>query len=192
MSRRKAAKQSGKKKRKWFRKLLLLGGAAVAAYAIANRQRPGPCIPAGSPEERVMVKDEENLSGLGSIMQALITQLLASPAKQRQLDQLNLVLAIEPSEQPEIAITMTFSDGYVVIEPGVVCPDIHLVCDMETLLKMATIGAGLDAVKFMMSPEGQAMASKLFSGEMQIRGLASHPLAMFKFTQFLAPSPAQA
>jgi len=180
-----------KKRKKRVFKVLLLGAAVGgAAYAISKRQRPCSCasIPL---EERVLLKDEENLSGLGSIMNALLTQLLQDPAKLAILDSLDLVLAIEPREQPETAITMTFSGGCVVIEPGV-SPgaEIHIICDIEVLMQMASMGSGLDAVKFMTGPAGREMAARFRSGELKVRGLATHPLAMMRFSRLLAPAQA--
>jgi hypothetical protein len=178
-----------KKKHRFIRWLLVGSGLAVLAYAIAQRQRPAPCVPAGGPEERVLVKDPENLSGLGTIMQSLIGELLKDSDKVALLDTINLVLSIEPVEQPETAITMTFSDGYIVLEPGVVpSPDVKLVVDYETLMQMANIGMGLAAVKFMQSPEGQKMAQKFMSGQCRLEGAFAHPVAMLKFAKFLAPA----
>ena len=48
-----------KKKHHRLRWLVILGGLAAVGYSIAQRQRPAPCVPAGGPEERVLVKDEE-------------------------------------------------------------------------------------------------------------------------------------
>lgn len=177
------------KKHRLLRWLVIAGGIAGVAYWVARKQRPGPCVPAGGPEERVLIKDEENLSGLGSIMASLVKELLKDPAKAAMLDRMNLTLSIEPVEQPDTAITMTFSDGYMVIEPGVVpCPDIKIECDFEVLMQMANMGSGLAALKFMATPEGKKMQQKFLSGELKVQGLASHPLAMLKFSRFLAPS----
>src|SRR5450759_1209316 len=179
----------GRKKTHLLGWLLVGSGLAVLGYSIAQRQRPAPCVPAGGPEERVLVKDEENLSGLGAIMQSLITELLKQPEKVALLNTLNLVISIEPVEQPETAITMTFSDGYIVIEPGVVpAPDIKLVCDYETLMQMANIGAGLEVVKFVRTPEGQKLVQKFMSGTCRLEGATMHPLAMMTFSKFLAPA----
>jgi hypothetical protein len=177
------------KKHRFGRWLLLGTGLAVLGYYVAQRQRPAPCVPAGGPEERILIKDEENLSGLGSIMQSVIGELLKNPGKIRVLDTLNLVLSIEPVEQPETAITLTFSDGYIVIEPGVVpSPDIKLVCDYETLMQMASMGAGLDALKFISTADGQKLAQKFLGGQCRLEGVTSHPLAMLKFSKFLSPA----
>lgn len=186
------AKGGGKKSRRKGRKLFWLGlitGAAAAAYYVAKQNRPGPLVPAMSPDERILLKDEENLSGLGSIMQALTRQLVEDPAKAALLDTMDLVISIEPIEQPETAISMTFSDGYIVIEPGVADgPDLHVVTDMESLLQVAAMGTGLQALKFMTSPAGKKLGSKMLSGELQIKGLAAHPVGMLKFSKFIAPS----
>jgi hypothetical protein len=186
MARNKDAEEKGHRFLRW---LLVGTGMAVLAYAIAQRQRPAPCVPAGGPEERILIKDEENLSGLGAIMQSVIGELLKNPDKIRLLDTLNLVLAIEPVEQPETAITITFSDGYIVIEPGVVpSPDIKLVTDYEALMQMANMGAGLNAIKFLSTPDGRKLAQKFLGGQCRLEGVASHPLAMMKFSKFLSPS----
>jgi hypothetical protein len=183
--------KGGRKKHRRGRKLLwigLLGGAAAAAYYFAKQNQPGPCMQPMSPDERILVKDEENLSGLGTIMQALTTQLVEDARKAALLDTMDLVISIEPTEQPETAITMTFSDGYLVIEPGVADrPDLHVITDMESLLKIAAMGTGMQALKFMTGPEGKKLAEKMLSGEMQVRGLAAHPVGMLKFSKFLAP-----
>lgn len=177
-----------KKKGRFLRRLVLVAGIAGVAYAVARRQRPGPVVPAGGPDERVLVKDEENLSGLGSLMKALITQMLADPSKLALLDTMNVAVAIEPVEQPESAVTMTFSSGYVILEPGVVpCPDIHIVTDMEALMQMAGMGQGLAALKFLTGPEGKKLIEKFRSGRLQLKGIASHPAGMMKFSRFLAP-----
>lgn len=178
-----------RKKHRFLKFLIVGGGIAAAGYYIAQKQRPEVCVPAGGPEERILVKDAESLSGLGQIMQGLISEIIKNPSKLQLLNTLNLVLSIEPIEQPETAITMTFSDGYIVIEPGVVPrPDIKLVIDYEALMQMANMGAGLAAIKFLSTPDGQKLAQKFVSGQCRVEGLASHPIAMLKFSKFLSPT----
>jgi len=182
-------KGEGKKKRKLLRWLFVGAIGAVIAYVVSRRGKQGPGVTAGSPEERLMIKDEENLSGLGSIMKALIGDYLKNPAKVRILDSLNLVLAIEPIEQPETAISMTFSNGYAIIEPGVVPnADIKIKCDFEVLMQLPQMGAGLDAVKYLLTPEGKTIINKFASGKLKIQGVVLHAPAMMKFSKFLAPS----
>ena len=168
---------------------LLAVGAGAVAFAVSRRSKAGSFVTAGKPEERLLIKDEENISGLGSIMGSLISEFLKDPAKIKVLDTLNLVLSIEPIEQPDTAITMTFSNGYAIIEPGVVPnPDIKLICDFEVLMQLPQMGAGLDAVKYMASPDGKTIINKFMSGKLKIKGLMTHPFAMLKFAKFLAPS----
>ena len=188
MSREKKEGRS-RKKRKKLRWLVLGIGLGGIAYSVANRQRPGPSVPAGGPEERVVLKDEENIGGLGAIMGALIKELLKDPEKIALLDRMNLTLAIEPTEMPETAITLTFSDGYIVVEPGVVPDrDIQISTTMEILMQIAGMGSGLDALKFFQTPEGKQLVEKVRGGDLKIKGLTSHPVAMLKFSKFLSPS----
>ncbi len=187
MARAKKESKPKKKKSKLLRLLVLAGIAGGVAYALSKARKPAaPC--AIDPEDRLKVKDEENISGLGYIMKSLFGEFLKDPAKLAVLDSFNLSVAIEPVEQPETAITMTFAGGRILLEPGVVNPDIKIVCDYETLMQMAQMPAGLAAIKFMQTPEGKNIASKLMSGEMKIIGLPAHPIAMMKFSKFLSPS----
>ena len=179
-----------RKKKRWVLKAVLLGGGLAIAYGVAVRQRPGPCIPAGGADERILVKDEENLSGLGLIMQSLISEMLKEEPKLELLDTMNLIVSIQPVEQPETAVTLSFSDGYVVIEPGVVPgPDILIITDYDSLMKMAGMGSGLSALKFLCSPEGKELARRYYNGDIQVKGVLAHPIGMMRFGRFLSPAP---
>jgi hypothetical protein len=179
----------GKRKKRKLLKLLVIGGGTAAVIFALKQRAAGTGAPPCSPEDRLMVKDEENLSGLGAIMKSLIGEFLKDPAKVKMLDTMNLVLAIEPTDQPETAITFTFSNGYVIIEPGVVpSPDIKIMCTLEVLLQVSQMPAGPAALKYMQTPEGKELAGKFRTGELKIQGLAMHPLGMMKFSKFLAPA----
>jgi|BarGraNGADG00312_1021997.scaffolds.fasta_scaffold54664_1 hypothetical protein len=179
----------GRRKKRKLLKLLVLGGGTAAVVYVLKQRTAGAGAPPCSPEKRLMVKDEENLSGLGQIMKSLIGEFLKDPAKLKILDSLNLVLAIEPSDQPETAITFTFSNGYVIIESGVVTnPDIKIMCTLEVLLQVSQMPSGPAALKYLQTPEGKELAGKFRTGELKIRGLARHPLGMMKFSKFLTPS----
>ncbi len=182
-----ATETKEKKKRKFLRWFFLIACGAGVAYALSKRQKHVPCVPAGGPEERIIVRDSERLSGLGEIMKALLSQLLQDPAKMDILNTLSLVVSIEPKEAPDTAVTMTFSDGYAVIEPGVVGqPDIHIICETEVLMKMSQMGSGVEALKFLYSREGKELLKKFRTGEVKIKGLVSHPVGMLKFSRLLS------
>lgn len=175
-----------KKKSKLLRLLVLMGIAGGVAVALSKSKKPST-FGVIDPEERLKVSDEENISGLGYIMNSLFGEFLKNPAKVAVLDSLTLSVAIEPVEQPETAITMTFAGGRILLEPGVVNPDIKIVCDYETLMQMAQMPFGLEAIKFLQTPEGKNIMSKLMSRQMKIIGLPAHPIAMMKFSKFLSP-----
>lgn len=175
-------------KSKALRRILALAALAGIAYLFAKRQKPGPCVPSGSPEERVLVKDEESLGGLGTLMQMMLLQLLQEPTKVEILNDMNLVLSIEPNEEPDGAMTMTFSDGYVVLEPGAVAhADVKIACETEDLMKMAGISSVGAAVRFFATPEGKEFAGRALSGQLKISGIVSHPISLVKFSRLLAP-----
>lgn len=184
-----AGKKSAAKPKKKHRilKLMVLLGAAGGAYSYFRNRQDAAVAPDLSPEERLKVKDPETISGLGTIMQSLIGEFLKSPAKVRLLNGMDVSVAIEPREQPETAVTMEFRGGRVLIQPGVVNADVKISCDLEVLLQMARMGAGLDAVRFLRTPEGKKIIQKMLSGELRITGVGTHPIGMMKFSQFLAP-----
>lgn len=183
-----ARKSATKPKRKHrLLKLLVLFGAAGGVYSYFKSRRESAAAPDLPPEERLTVKDPDVISGLGTIMQSLIGEFMKSPAKVKLLNGMDVSVAIEPREQPESAVTMEFRGGRALIRPGVVNPDIKISCDLEVLMRMAQMGAGLDAVRYMMTPEGRTIIDKLVSGELKITGVGAHPVGMMKFSRFLAP-----
>lgn len=181
-------KSEGKpaKKGRMLRWLVLLCAAVGIAVAVVKRKKPAPPVTA-SPSDRLVVKDEENISGLGSIMNSVFGEFLKSPKKLALLDTINVSVAIEPLGNPETAITMAFSNGFIVLEPGVVNPDIKIVCDLEVLMQLAQMPAGPAVLKFLRTPEGKNILSKLKSGELKLKGVFTHPVGMLKFSMFLAP-----
>lgn len=185
MAREKSEGKPGKKS-KLLRWLVLLGAAVGIVVAVAKRKKPAPRVSA-SPSDRLVVKDEENISGLGFIMSSLFGEFLKNPKKVALLDTINLSVAIEPLGNPETAITMAFSNGSIVLEPGVVNPDIKIVCDYEVLMQLAQMPAGPAVIKFLQTPEGKNILNKLKSRELKLKGVVTHPVGMLKFSMFLAP-----
>jgi len=177
-----------KGKRKVLKPLFTLACVSVLAYLIAERQRPSQCIPARDVRERLLIRNEDGLSGLGSIFSALISDFIKEEGKIRLLESLFLTLAIEPVEERDNAVTITFSDGYCVIEPGVSPSfDIKITCDYETLLMLAKVGWGIDALRFLLRDEGKILAEKLRKGELKVQGALFHPVSLLRFAKFLSP-----
>jgi len=173
MGRKKNA-EAERKKRKLLG-FIEIGGAVTGVMLALMQRTAGTGTPPCSPKERLVVKDEENLGGLGAIMKAVIGEYLKDPDKVKMLDTMNLVLAIEPTDQPETASTFTFSNGCVIIEPGVALNlDLKIMCTMEMLGLMSQMTT-------------RQTVKKLRTGELKIKGLAKHPLRMMKFSKFLAP-----
>jgi len=179
-------KAKGKKKHR-IRKLLVLSVGGAAAYTYYQVMKPPACPCTCSPEERVQLKDEENMGGVGLVMENMISKYVDDPAKASILDRMDLVIAIEPIEEPQSAITMSFKCGRVVIEPGIASGyDIMLTCDYDVLMALPAMGVGLQTVKYLMTPEGQEVMKKMLSGQIKIKGKVSHLPEMLKLSMFLA------
>jgi hypothetical protein len=142
----------------------------------------------GDPRERVLVRNAEDLHVLGRFFRAMILNLLKDPEKVRKLDKLDLVVAIDPPAHPDNALTVGFSGGRVVLQSGVVDPDIRLMCEAAVLMKLARVPAGPAAIMFLRTHEGKDLIARMRSGELKIQGIARHPLGMKRFSEFLAPS----
>ena len=142
----------------------------------------------GSSGERMVVIDEQNLGPLGGIMKSLISGNLKNAKKVALLETLELSIAIKPVENPESAITMTFSNGIITIEPGVSRKArVRLICDLKVLLQLPTIPVGPKAVKYFLSPEGRELAKKFITRKARIKGAILHAIPLLKFSKFLTP-----
>lgn len=138
--------------------------------------------------ERIVIRDGENLSPLGGIMKSLLGGNLKNPRKVALLDTMKLSIAIKPVENPEGAITITFSDGTITLEPGVSPKSrVRLICDFQTLLQLPMIPVGPKAIKYFLSPEGKAVAVKFLTRKARIKGAVLNALQLMKFTKFLTP-----
>jgi len=181
--------KKGKKKHR-IRRLLVLGIGGAAAYTYYQVVKPPACPCTCAPEERVQLKDEENMGGVGLVMENMISKFTDDPAKVSILDRIDMVIAIEPVEEPESAISMTFKCGRVLIEPGIAPGyDIKLSCDYDVLMALPSMGVGLQTVKYLATPEGQEVLHKLLSGKVKISGKVLHLPEMLKLSMLLAVPP---
>jgi len=153
-----------------------------------ERRQSGDMVQAGGSRERLVVSGVEDLHVLGRFFQAMILNLMKDPGKVRILDKLDLVVAIDPPGHADNALTVGFSGGRVVLQSGVVDPDIRLICEPAVLMKLARVPAGPAAIKFMRTHEGKDLIARMRSGDLKIRGIARHPLGMMGFARFLAPN----
>jgi len=143
---------------------------------------------ATGPHELLKVVDEERLDQLGRFFKAMLLDQLKKPEKVRLLRKMDESVVIDPDGHPESALTITFNGGAVVLESGAARDaDLRLQCTGITLMKLARVPAGPRALKFMSGPAGKDILSGLRSGDLKIRGIAMHPLAMMRFANFLAP-----
>jgi hypothetical protein len=185
------SRKEGKKK-KTVRRLAVLCLGGAAAYALLRKQMQPQVSCSCDLDERVLLEDEDNISGVGLVMENMISKYLDDADKVRILNGINLKIAIEPVEEPESAITMTFSNGRVVIAPGIAAGwDIKLACDYDVLMELPKMGAGLQTIEYLMTPEGKEVARKFLTGKIKIQGVALNAPEMIKLSMFLAVPPGE-
>jgi hypothetical protein len=159
---------------------------------VKNTTRPRDAVTAampGDPQERLVVRDGENLHLLGRFFQAMILNFLKEPDKVRVIERMNLRVAFEITGHTESALTLSFASGRVVLESGIrPDPDIKIMSEPAVLMKLSRMPAGPAAIRFLLTYEGKDLVARMLSGELKIQGAARHPLGMMKFSKFLGPS----
>jgi hypothetical protein len=145
--------------------------------------------PARVLEERLVIKDRDNLHLLARFFQAMILNFLKEPAKVLAIEGLNLIVAFDPTGHPDNALTLAFENGRVTLEKGInPNTDMRIMCEPAVMMKLSRVPAGPAVIKFLMTAEGRDIAARLLSGDLKIRGIAKHYVGMMKLSKFLGPS----
>ena len=143
----------------------------------------------GSPEAFLIVKDREHLHILGRFIQAMFLNFLKKPGKVRVIERTRLIVAFDPGGPPEKGLTISFKQGRVCIENGIT-PDaqIRITGEPAILMMLSRIPAGWPLIKYFMSYEGKDLVKRILSGELKLKGVFRHPVAMMKFSKIMAPN----
>jgi hypothetical protein len=150
--------------------------------ARAYLEEPGP----GS---GTVTMGDEQPGPLAAMMGKLLEDLLRDPQKKALADRLRLSVAIQDIDHPELAATMSFRGSDVTVSDGVAAgSDVYIGCELALLLSLAQAGKGLQAVRWLQSPEGRKVVDAVRSGRLKIRGIAGKPAQMILFQKFLTPS----
>lgn len=170
------------RKRRGRMTAFLVGAGAGAMVARAYLERPLP----GS--GKVTLTDEEP-GPLSKMMAELMNGLLKDPQKKALADGLNISLALQDLNNPDLAATMRFSGSDVTVSNGVAeDADVYVGTELGLLLSLAGAGKGPQFIKWLRSEEGKKFLDALRGGRFRIKGVARKPLQMVRFQRLLTPS----
>ncbi len=181
-------KQEEKKKkpRKCGKKLLFLavvGGGAMAARASKQQAQP---LPAGS--GTVTLRDAEP-GPLAFMMSEMVKGFLQDPGKKKLADKMNVSVAIQDLDNPEMAATMIFKASDVEVANGVIAGvDIYIGTELALLLSLSGAGKGKQMLQWLKSEDGKKVVKAVKSGRFKVRGAAKNAQQMVMFQKFLTPA----
>jgi hypothetical protein len=123
------------------------------------------------------------------MMAELMKGLLKDPQKKALADGLNLSLALQDLNNPDLAATMRFAGSDVTVSNGVAeDTDVYVGAELGVLLSLAKAGKGRQFIEWLRSEEGRKVVEAVRGGRFRIRGVARKPLQMLRFQKLLTPS----
>ncbi len=178
----KAAKKERARKR--LRKLLLLALAGGAVAAAKGAQKPKPSPGSGT----VTMRDAEP-GPLAFMMGEMLKGFLAEPSKKALADRMNVSVAIQDLDNPDMAATMIFRGSDVEVANGVIeGVDIYIGTELALLLSLSGAGKGKQMLQWLKSEDGKKVLNAFKSGRFKVRGALKHAPQMALFQKFLTPT----
>ncbi|NPV60579.1 MAG: hypothetical protein HPY75_13095 [Actinobacteria bacterium] len=179
---KKAAARAKARKRVKKVMLLALAGGAVAAAMGSRKPKPAP----GS--GTVTMRDAEP-GPLAFMMGELVKGLLAEPRKKALADKMNVSVAIQDLDNPEMAATMVFKGSDVEVANGVIAGvDIYIGTELALLLSLSGAGKGKQLLQWLKSEDGKKVLNAVKSGRFKMRGALKNASQMALFQKFLTPA----
>lgn len=179
---RKAAARA--KARKRAKKLMLLALAGGAAAAAMGSRKPKPAPGSGT----VTMRDAEP-GPLAFMMGELVKGLLAEPRKKALADKMDVSVAIQDLDNPEMAATMVFKGSDVEVANGVIAGvDIYIGTELALLLSLSGAGKGKQMLQWLKSEDGKKVLNAVKSGRFKLRGALKNAPQMALFQKFLTPA----
>ena len=176
-------KEMKKKARKRRRKILLLVLIAGGAAAAAASQKPKPTPGSGT----VTLRDTEP-GPLAFMMSEMVKGFMQDSRKKDLADRMNVSVAIQDLDNPEMAATMIFKGSDVAVANGVVeGTDIYIGTELALLLSLSSAGKGMQMVKWLQSEDGKKVLNAVKSGRFKVRGAVKNAPQMALFQKFLTP-----
>ncbi len=179
---RKASKKA--KARKRMKKLLLLAMAGGAVAVAKGAQKPKPVPGSGT----VTMRDAEP-GPLAFMMGEMLKGFLAEPSKKALADKMNVSVAIQDLDNPDMAATMIFKGSDVEVANGVIeGVDIYIGTELALLLSLSGAGKGKQMLQWLKTEDGKKVLNAVKSGRFKVRGALKNAPQMAMFQKFLTPT----
>jgi len=177
------AKGKSCKCRKMILLLALVGGGVMVARALKGK---GELLPPGS--GTVTLRDAEP-GPLAFMMSEMVKAVLQDPRKKALADKMNVSVAIQDLDHPEMAATMIFRASDVEVANGVIAGvDIFIGTELALLLSLSGAGKGMQMLKWLQSEDGQKVVKAVMTGRFKVRGAVKNAQQMAMFQKFLTPA----
>ncbi len=163
--------------------LALVGGGVMVARALKGKAE---LLPPGS--GTVTLRDAEP-GPLAFMMSEMVKAVLQDPRKKALADKMNVSVAIQDLDHPEMAATMIFKASDVEVANGVIAGvDIFIGTELALLLSLSGAGKGMQMLKWLQSEDGQKVVKAVRTGRFKVRGAVKNAQQMAMFQKFLTPA----
>lgn len=163
--------------------LALVGGAAAAA-AQASKGKAEQLPPGGG----TVTMREAEPNPLAYMMGELVKGFIRDPYKRKVADRMNVSIAVQDLEHPEMAATMIFRASDVEVANGVIeGAGVYVHTELALLLSLARIGKGKQILAWLQGEEGQKMLRAVAGGRFKVRGAVKNAQQLALFQRFLTP-----
>jgi hypothetical protein len=163
--------------------LALVGGGVMVARTLKGKAEP---LPPGS--GTVTLRDAEP-GPLAFMMSEMVKAVLQDPRKKSLADKMNVSVAIQDLDHPEMAATMIFRASDVEVANGVIDGvDIFIGTELALLLSLSGAGKGMQMLKWLQSEDGQKVVKAVRTGRFKVRGAVKNAQQMALFQKFLTPA----
>jgi hypothetical protein len=163
--------------------LALIGGGVMVARTLKGKAEP---LPPGS--GTITLRDAEP-GPLAFMMSEMVKAVLQDPRKKSLADKMNVSVAIQDLDHPEMAATMIFRASDVEVANGVIDGvDIFIGTELALLLSLSGAGKGMQMLKWLQSEDGQKVVKAVRTGRFKVRGAVKNAQQMALFQKFLTPA----
>ncbi len=173
-------KEKARRRRKRLFLLAVIGGGIMAVLASRKQEQT-----AGNGE--VTLADEEP-GPLAFMMSEMVKGFLQDPSKKKLADGMNVSVAIQDLDHPEMAATMKFEGSDVTVSNGADGADIYVGTELALLLSLSGAGKGKQVLQWLKSEDGKKVVDAVKSGRFKVRGAVKNARQMVLFQKFLTPA----
>ena len=167
------------------RTLLLALAAGGVAAAQAARGKPGAVTPGSG---TVTMKDPEPGS-LALMLGEMIKAVLQDPGKKALADRMNVSLAIQDIDHPDMGATLIFKGSDVEVANGVISDvDVYIGTELGILLSLAGAGKGKRMLEWLKTEDGKKVLNAVKGGRFKVHGAVKNAQQLLLFQKLLQPA----